>query len=464
MPVYQQLPFNQVYAKILDQFVKGNLKKLIITMPPQHGKSELSTRRLPAIMQGIRPQKFCISSYNATKAREFSSDVQRIIADPIYNKLFPDTIISGSQYTKELQLIVDAKKTYDHFELYNRAGRVTSDVRAVGRGGALTGNPVDTAVLDDLYKDYKEGNSPVIRKAVIDWYVSVLQTRLHNDSQELIVFTRWHQEDLIGFLEKEYDIELLTSYEQLINPNPDNWYKINFPALMDKIKTEFDNREIGEALWPGKHNTKKLLEQKKIDVEKFESLYQGDPRPLVGLLYQTGFKTYPPNHSVSYRTRKNYTDTADTGSDYLCSICYAVGIDDYIYVLDVLYTQAPQESTEPDTARMLKRNHIKQADIESNNGGRAFARNIDRLTDYTLTIEWFHQGENKEARVVSNASNVQRVILFPEGWEYRWPEFYKHIMHFKKYFRANEHDDCVDALTGVYEFSGVDVDTSLLWG
>jgi len=460
-PSYITKDFHNVYARVLDLFVAGKIRKLEITIPPQFGKSQLASRHLPAYLFGQNNKlRIALASYNQTKAREFSTDIQRIIADPVYTNLFPDTRIAGTKHLKE---IVDAKRTQDYFEIYDSSLRVRGNLRAVGRGGALTGNPVDFMIMDDLYKDYMEGNSPVIRQAVIDWYTSVVKTRLHNDSQELIVFTRWHEEDLIGFIENESEIEVITTFKQLESPDPTKWYKLNFPALQTAENvSEIDPRKPGEPLWPEQHSREKLEEFRKLDIEKFESLYQGDPRPMQGLLFTKPFKTYSQKPSV--RQICNYTDTADTGNDYLCSIDYIIGTDDLIYILDIIYTQEPQEVTEQEVADMISRDWVTNAVIESNNGGRAFARNVDRLSGYRSNIEWFHQSENKEARIISNASNVQRLVLFPVGWENRWPEFHKHLTRFKKRFKANEHDDHIDCLTGCAEHSGLLENINSLWG
>lgn len=462
-PAYQITDFHKLYAGILNEFMIGRFKKLIITCPPQHGKSELSTRRLPAFMLGkYRGLRGAICSYSATKVRDFSRDVQRVIAEEKYLMLFPETMIAGAMPAKLRGYgSGDAIRTQDLFEVFDRNKKVQGSLRAVGRGGALTGNPVDFMIMDDLYKDYKEGNSPLIRKAVIDWYGSVVKTRYHNNSQELIVFTRWHEEDLIGHIEKTEGVEILTSYKQLEDIDPRRWYKLNFPALKTGEKTEFDMRELGEALWESQHSRQKLNDYRDIDKEKFESLYQGDPQPLVGLLWQKPFRTYQSH--PTFRYIRNYTDSADTGEDFLCSICYGVGIDDNIYILDIVFSQEPQEQTEGEVSEMLVQNKVTDAMIESNNGGRAFARALDRLTKYKLNIEWFHQSENKEARILSNASNVWRHTFFPVNWEGRWPEFYKQITRFKRFFRGNTHDDACDALVGVWENSGIADNESNLW-
>ena len=460
MPAYTAKEFHKLYAKTLDLFSEGVIRKLIITMGPQFGKSELATRRLVAYLLGKNNKlRIALASYNQTKAREFSTDIQRIIADPIYYNLFPDTRISGS---KHLTDITDFKRTQDYFEVYNSKLKECGSVRAVGRDGTLTGNPVDIMIYDDLYKNHKEGNSPVIRESAIKFYITVGKTRFHNDSQELIVFTRWNEEDVIGFIEKENEIEIIKSYTQLENPDHNKWHKLNFPALQTKANiSEIDPREEGESLWPERHSIKKLKEFRKLDVEQFESLYQCDPRPLQGLLLQKPLKTYEGR--INTREIRNYTDTADTGSDYLCSIDYIIGLDSLIYILDLIYTQEPQEVTEPEVADMISKDRVVQAMIESNNGGRAFARNVDRLSGFRTNIEWFHQSENKEARVLSNASNVRRLVHFPKNWEYRWPEFHKHITRFKRNFRSNKFDDCFDALTGVVEHSGILENNDVLW-
>jgi predicted phage terminase large subunit-like protein len=461
-PMYQLTGIHKEYAQILTLFARGEIKKLIISMPPQHGKSELSTLRLPAFMFGQNPNlKAAIASYNATKARGFNTKLQRIIADPLYFNLFPETTISSTPFSQKSKTGMKFQRKQEEFEIINYQG----SCKAVGRGGALTGDPVDLILMDDLYKDYAEGNSPVVRETVIDWYTAVVRTRLHNNSQQLIVFTRWNEEDLIGFIERSDDekVILLTEKTQLNNIDIDAWYKINFPALATKESelNEFDGRKEGEPLWPERHSQKKLINDRNLDEEKFESLHQGDPKPSKGLLYK-GFNIYITK--PAFKWRKNYTDVADTGKDYLCSICYEVGVDDMIYITDIYYTDEPQDKTEIETAELLDRNKVNIAYVESNAGGRAFARNVDGFTKGRHVLETFYQGDNKESRIISNSAAIQRKILFPINWTTRWPEFARDILRFKRNFKANSHDDAPDALTGVYEKSGLaPIDTKSLW-
>jgi predicted phage terminase large subunit-like protein len=108
------------------------------------------------------------------------------------------------------------------------------------------------------------------------------------------------------------------------------------------------------------------------------------------------------------------------------------------------------EVTEQATANLLTRNDCRSAAIESNNGGRGFARNVQRLAP-RVKVEWFHQSGNKESRILSNSATVQHNILLPSDWSLRFPLFYAHLTAFKRLFRANSHDDCADAITGIAE-------------
>jgi len=337
------------------------------------------------------------------------------------------------------------------FEIVNEIG----GLKAVGRGGALTGSKVDIMIMDDLYKDYMEGNSPIIREGVWDWYTTVVKTRLHNNSQELIVFTRWHEEDLIGRLKELGKVKEITSIEEIpfLDLKHDEWVMVNFEAIKESDSTEIDPRETGEPLWDSMHSKESLLSSKEMDVEKFNCLYQGNPESSEGLLYSR-FKTYKDLPEL--KIIKNYTDTADTGQDKLCSIVYGKSLaetDKHIYIIDVLHTNKPMEVTEPQTIELLNRNNVNISKIESNNGGRGFARVVEKGVKTVVT--WFHQSNNKEARIFSNSASVNNKIVMPSDWFLRWPEFYNDVTKYKKLFKANKFDDAPDTLTGIIEEENV---------
>jgi len=440
-PNFEWESYHKAYYEILDRFAKGKIKKLMVSMPPQHGKSEGSTRRLPSFMFGLNPNtRLAITSYNATIARKFNRDNQRIIDTPEYHSLFPNTTLNSSN-------VVTVASSYlrnsEEFEIVGHKGML----KAVGRGGALTSITLDCVIMDDLYKDYQEGSSPVIRESAWDWYTSVVKTRLHNESQQLIVFTRWHEEDVIGRIEENEKVNVINDLSELDGLNPKEWVKINFEAIKMTEPTPIDNRPKGVALWDNRHSIEKLEEERRIDPNKFECLHQGNPTSKEGLLYSGEWKTYE-RIPEGVTKKGNYTDTADAGADYLCSVCYD-RVGDDLYVTDILYTLDGMETTERQLAKMLNDTGTKQANFESNNGGRYFAINVGRNTK--CAVSWFHQSMNKEARIVSNSAQVQRHIIFPKDWHIRWGMFWKHLTGFKKNFRANSQDGAPDVLTGIIE-------------
>lgn len=447
-------PFHKVYYTILNMFAHGQIKKLIVTMPPQHGKSEGSSRKLPAFILGLDPnKKVAIGSYAAGLARDFNKDVQRIICSPEYHEIFPETYLAG---TSKLSYTNIYRRNTEVFECVGHTG----SLRTVGRGGPLTGKPVDISILDDIYKDYREANSPVVRSSAWYWYTTVVKTRLHNDSQELIVFTRWHEDDVIGELEKIEKVIDVSSMEDVKNVPEGAWLRINFEAIKVSEKTEIDPREFGEVLWEAKHNLQGLMAARKLDKMRFECLYQGNPASAVGKLYQP-FKTYTTRDSWgALISRGNYTDCADEGTDYLCSICYEkrlslVAKDPYgkpivfILLTDIVFTDEPIEITTESVPMMLNANGTEYSFVESNNGGKGFSLIIEPKT--FTRIESFTQTDNKESRIITNAGLVTYHIIMPFGWENKWPAFHKQITGFLRNFKANEHDDGPDVLTGIIE-------------
>ena len=461
-------PFHVVYYTLLDKFAHGEIKKMIVQMPPQHGKSEGSSRKLPSFMLGLDPdKKICIGSYAATIARDFNRDVQRIIDTPRYRELFPETYLNGSN-------VVTMANTYlrnsDVIEMVGRKG----SLRVVGRGGSLTSKTVDVSILDDVYKDYAEGNSPIVRNAAWKWYTTVVRTRLHNDSQELIVFTRWHDDDLIGRIEKSGETVIeIKSWDDVKNIPAGAWVRINFEGLKTGEPTEIDPREPGAALWDRRHSWAKLEGQRALDPVQFQCLYQGNPGNAEGKLYRNPFRTYVDKSEWGTYVRSgNYTDVADEGDDFTFSACYDVyksgneawneqkkRFEPILYALitDMVFTQENTEVTAVTVPEMINRCGTQKAWIESNNGGAGFEKLIRKKIK--AISEPFYQGANKESRIITNSASVNAQIIMPLGWEERFPKIHEHVTGFLRDFPANEHDDPEDGLTGIYEKELADGDT-----
>ena len=306
--------------------------------------------------------------------------------------------------------------------------------------GTATGFGATVLVIDDLIKSALEANNADVLEKHWTWFTDTMLSRLEEGGKIIIVMTRWHSLDLAG--------RALEHYKQ----TGARMRHISYKALQDD----------GTMLCPDILSKKSYEDKTKaMGLDIASANYQQEPIDIKGRLY-TSFKTYEripvdkEGNSLFIRIC-NYTDTADTGDDYLCSINYGV-YDEEAYVLDVLYTKDGMEITEPQTAKMLYDGRVNRADIESNNGGRGFSRNVERILrekyqSNRCIMRPFHQSENKFARILSNSTWVMDHIYFPVNWKDRWPDYYEAMNRYQKEGK-NPHDDAPDATTGIAEKVG----------
>ena len=252
---YKAKWFHKLIAAKLEAFLKDDhRKRLMVFMPPQHGKSELTSRLFPAYVLGVRPHyKVAGASYSIDLARSFNREIQRYIDNEFYKEVFPDSKINSKNVVTTQSWL----RNSEEFEIIDKKG----SYKSVGVMGGLSGRPVDLAIIDDPIKDRLEAESQTYRDRVWDWYVNVLESRLHNKSKVVLIMTRWHEDDLGG---------------RLLEKEPDKWDIVKIPAIKE-YDDDIDPRQIGEALWPEKHSIEKLLSQKSLDEMVFESLYQQNP-------------------------------------------------------------------------------------------------------------------------------------------------------------------------------------------
>ena len=253
---------HEYLCKKLNDFAYGKIKRLMAFMPPQHGKSELTSRRLPSFMLGLNPNlRIALCAYNATFASKFNRQVQRIIVDRSYYDVFPETRINDKNTS------VNYKGTWirntDEFEIVNKNGSFIS----VGIGGGITGNPVDVALIDDPIKGAEEAGSLTYREKIWEWYTTELETRLHNNSQVLVTLTRWNIDDLAGRI-----------LENSKNEHARKWEVIIFPRIKVDNLNPNDPRKIGETLWEEIHSLDAALEARQRNPVKFEALQQQNPK------------------------------------------------------------------------------------------------------------------------------------------------------------------------------------------
>ena len=237
---------HRLLCEYLDDFTKKKIRRLMVFMPPRHGKSELVSRKLPAYIFGCNPDANIIStSYSADLAQRMNRDVQRIIDSPAYGELFPETKLFG----KNIRTVTGhALRNSDIFEIVGHRG----SYRGAGVGGGITGMGGDYIIIDDPIKNREEANSSTYRKKLWEWYTSTLYTRQEKEGSILITLTRWHEDDLAGRL-----LELAEK-----DPQADQWEVLLLPAVAEKERHPRDPRQEGEALWPGKYPIDELMKIK----------------------------------------------------------------------------------------------------------------------------------------------------------------------------------------------------------
>jgi predicted phage terminase large subunit-like protein len=264
---YQINWHHRLLCEYLNKFIAKEIKRLMVFMPPRHGKSELVSRRLPAYILGRVPDASIIAcSYSSDLAQRMNRDVQRIMTDKAYSMLFPESSLFG----KNIRTIADGSwlRNSDIFEIVGRRGVY----RAAGVGGGITGMGFDYGIIDDPIKNREEADSLTVRDSVWDWYGSTFYTRAEKNASILLTMTRWHSDDLAA--------RILESAEAK------DWTVLSFPAICE-APSDIDPRVEGEALWEDKYNLTSLAQiSAAVGSYSWASLYQQRPRPREGGMFK----------------------------------------------------------------------------------------------------------------------------------------------------------------------------------
>lgn len=367
-------------------------------------------------------------SYNETLSTSFSKMVRDSITEKkadknkvIFSDIFPQTNIKQGDGAANLWSLEKGNNNY----------------LATSPTGTATGFGANIIVIDDLIKNASEANNSLNRDKQWSWFTDTMLSRLEgNDWKIIVVMTRWHSKDLAG---------------RLISHCNEN--KISYKQILYKAIKEDGSMLCDDIL----NYDSYTIKTKTMSPEIALANYQQEPIDLKGTLYKS-FKTYdeiPKNMFGNYKFTeiKSYCDTADTGDDYLCNIIYGV-LNREAYILDVYYTKDHMEITEKEVAKRLTEFKVNNALVEGNNGGRGFARQVERnmreLGNHKTIIRTFHQSNNKNARILSNATWVMEHIYYPSNWHNKWNEYFVSMKEYQREGK-NPHDDAQDATTGVAE-------------
>ena len=410
----------------LQAFYESDDEILIINLPPRHGKSRTASMLVEWIFGKNKQEKIMTGSYNETLSTVFSKNVRNSIQEEkaddskiVYSDIFDDVQVKRGDAAMNLWSLEGGYNNY----------------LATSPGGTATGFGCSIMIIDDLVKNAEEAFNEIKLESHWNWFSNTMLSRLEENGKIIIIMTRWSSQDLAG---------------KAIDFFSDRKMKV----VINKAQQEDGSMLCNEVLSLKSYKNK----IKAMGIEIASANYQQLPIDVKGKLYQS-FKTYDKlpidkNGNTLFTNIIAYCDTADEGSDYLCNII-AGEYNREVYVLDVYYTKDGMEVTEIETARRLHKNKVNVAHIESNSGGRGFARNVKRLlfelfkSTHTV-VKWFHQSKNKKARILSNSTWVMNNLYFPSNWKDRFPQYYTAMNKYQKEGK-NTNDDAPDATTGIAE-------------
>lgn len=409
-------------------FIQSDDEVMIVNEPPRHGKSRTAGLLVEWVLGNDQTAKIMTGSYNETLSTMFSKNVRNDIMEEkadenriVFSDIFPGVRIKRGDGAMNLWSLEGGYNNY----------------LATSPTGTATGFGASLLIIDDLIKNAEEANNELTKEKHWSWFTDTMLSRLEEGGKIIIIMTRWASDDLAG--------RALEHFKE----SGAKVRHISMKALQD------DGTMLCSEVLSRKSYEAKI---KAMGADIASANYQQEPIDLKGRLYAS-FKTYgklpeDSNGNSLLEGIYSYTDTADEGDDFLCTIIWGVCLKE-AYVLDVYYTKAGMEITEPETARRFYQFKVNRARIESNNGGSGFARNVLRIlseafeSNYT-EVKWFHQSKNKKARILSNATWIMNHVHYPVNWRDKWPEYYNAMV---KYQREgdNRHDDGPDATTGVAE-------------
>lgn len=397
----------------LQEFVNSNERVMVINLPPRHYKTRTISKFVQWLLGNSSKHKIMTGSYNERLSSSMAKSVRDTIseADGIYGKIFPNVKIKYGE------------ASMNKWSLENSP---VPNYLATSPKGTSTGFGCDLMIIDDVIKNSKEAYNENNLEDIIDWFNNTMLQRTESGFKIILVMTRWVSNDLAGYILSNYKNVRHITYKAVQDDGT-----MLCDDILNKEEYEFKIQEMNKDIADANYNQ-----------------ICADER---GRLYKN-LKTYQVN--PGFGTIYAYVDTADTGEDYLCAVVYGL-LNKEPYILDVLFTDKGMEVTEDECADLLYRNKVNLAYIESNNGGRGFARNVKRILQdkYRSTrcvIKSFTQTANKESRILSSSYWIMEHMYFPFNWSNRWSEFYKHITRYQRKGK-NAHDDGPDVLAGIYD-------------
>lgn len=441
LPKYKADPFHHIIADALERVERGDCKRLMIFAPPQHGKSELSTRRFPSWFLGRNPNKSIISaSYNGDFATTFGREVRDIIEDKAYRRIFPS-----------IQVRAD-NRSAGEWQIEGQQGQ-DGKYFAVGISTATTGKGAHLFLIDDPIKDQKDADSATKREDQWNWYRSVAFTRLQEGASIVMTLTRWHYDDIAGRA-----LQLMEQGKGL------PWEVLILPALAEPRKTPDGvpilnpdgtvpgdplGRQPNEPLAPGRYSLETLLERRDVSAERtWSAMYQQRPMPEEGGMFRVKWlqdltSLMPPRRQKVRAWDLSASITGDWTVGVLMSRCP----DGFFYIENVIRRRGTAHEIEKlimDTAAEDGRSVAIHLPQDPGQAGKSQISNLTRkLAGYRVKAQ--RPSGPKETRAAPFAAQCEAGnVYLGHG---HWREIFLDEL---STFPLGSHDDQVDAASDAF--------------
>jgi len=406
--------------------------RIVVSMPPRHGKSELSSKWFPLWALDNDPKtRIILTSYEASFAASWSAQCRQL----------------ANEYQDHLSFKLPAQGRTDQW----KTGHGQGGMMTAGVGGAITGKGADIFIIDDPIKNSEEANSATIRQKQWDWFFSTAKTRLEPGGIMVIIMTRWHSDDLVGKIKAQYDAGGW-------DPIEDNWQFIELPALA--LENDPIGREEGAALWPSQHSQNKIEAEKKSMLPwVFEALYQQKPTSDQGDTFKREwFKYFSPDvkqpffdlgglgeakrvakeDCVIFQTVDLATSTRENADFFVCST-FAVTPDSDLLILDVLQDHISGANQREVMHQQYKKWQPSIIGIESVAYQQSF---VQILQDDGLPVIPLKADRDKQSRAIMAATRYFSGHVYHNRFAHWLPDLESELLQFPK----GKHDDMVDTV------------------
>ena len=438
-PAFENPHHIQYLSKILHEVESAKRDRIIITLPPRHGKSNLCSQFFPAWYLGRHPDHFVISSsYAQHLADDFGRKVRNLLTDPMHRAVFPNSIIS------------EDSASVQKLAMTNNGGYY-----AIGRGGSITGRGGHLIIIDDPLKDRAEANSDTTRRMLQEWFQSVVYTRLMVGGKILVIQTRWHEDDLAGWLLREHI--------------DDGWQLINLPAIAEEDE---EWRKEGEALWPSRYPISLPAGAKGMSLERirraigsqdFQSLYQQRTGFRDGNDFKASWLDDNKFTKINHQGMTKYilVDPANNKkktSDYTAMIVIGLNADRNVYVLDMIRDKLSLTERAEKLFRLHKKWKPIRSVVYEQYGAQAdksyFEEKMDQLS-YHFRVQTVGGQVKKEDRIrrlvpwfESGRIYTPETVWYTDSYESKEVDLLKTFRNEEFLaFPSAVHDDMMDALS-----------------